>query len=145
MEGENWFEISGKSNAVKVSGKPDILAISGQQGFVEDCKTGRKKNSDLYQVLIYLLLLPVSSSRCRGLTLAGRLVYPDGAIEIQAFQVDEALKVQFRGAIAMLSDPTPARKVPSFQECRYCDISTKYCPERVEAKLDQTLKQHDLF
>ena len=114
VEGENWFEISGKSNAVKVLGKPDILAIAGQQGFVEDCKTGRKKNSDLYQVLIYLLLLPVSSSRCRGLSLAGRLVYPDGAIEIQASQVDEAFKAQFREAIATLSSTTSARKIPSF-------------------------------
>ncbi|MBD1997947.1 hypothetical protein H6G00_15150 [Leptolyngbya sp. FACHB-541] len=46
LEGENWFEITGRSFLVKVSGKPDILAIADQQGYLEDCKTGRKKNSD---------------------------------------------------------------------------------------------------
>jgi hypothetical protein len=50
-EGENWFEVVGRSFAVKVVGKPDILAIREHQAVVENCKTGRKKNSDLYQVL----------------------------------------------------------------------------------------------
>jgi PD-(D/E)XK nuclease superfamily len=145
IEGENWFEVLGRSFAVKVAGKPDILAISGNQGYVEDCKTGRKKNSDLYQVLIYMLLLPVSSPRCRGLDLEGRLVYVDGAIEIEATQVDEEFKAQFREAIATLSSATPSRKVPSFQECRYCDISTQYCSERVEENRAETVEEHDLF
>lgn len=145
VEGENWFEISGKSYAVKVSGKPDIVAITGQECLVGDCKTGRKKNSDLYQVLIYLLLLPVSSSRCRGLSLVGRLVYPDGAIEIQASEVDEAFKAQFREAIATLSSTTPARKIPSFQECRFCDIPVQCCLERVESRPDEGLDNHNLF
>ncbi|MBD2069787.1 Dna2/Cas4 domain-containing protein [Leptolyngbya sp. FACHB-671] len=145
VEGENWFEISGKSYAAKVSGKPDIIAIADQQGFVEDCKTGRKKNSDLYQVLIYLLLLPISHPKCRGLSLVGRLVYPTEVIEIQADQVDEVFKSQFREAIAILSDVTPARKVPSFQECRYCDIAGRYCPERIEGRQALAAEEHDLF
>jgi len=145
LEGENWFEIAGRSFPVKVSGKPDILAIAGQQGFVEDCKTGRRKNSDLYQVLIYLLLLPVSQPRCRGLRLAGRLVYPNEVMEIEADQVNEAFKAQFREAIALLSSTIPARKVASFQECRFCDISTNYCPERVEEKTEEEAEEHNLF
>ncbi len=145
VEGENWFEIAGRRFPVRVSGKPDIVAIAGQHGFVEDCKTGRQKNSDLYQVLIYLLLVPVSSQRCRDLDLRGRLVYPDGVMEIQANLVNEAFKEQFRGAIAILSDTTPARKVPSFQECRYCDISAQDCPERVEELVDQSIENHNLF
>lgn len=95
---------------MKLAGKPDILAIAGQQGLVEDCKTGRKKNSDLYQVLIYLLLVPVSIQKCKGSDLRGRLVYSDGVREIQTSQVDEAFKEQFRGAIATLSSTIPARK-----------------------------------
>lgn len=145
VEGENWFDITGKSFPVRVSGKPDILAIADQQGFIEDCKTGRKKNSDLYQVLIYLLLVPVSIQRYKGLDLKGRLIYPDSVMEIQADQVDEVFKEQFRGAIALLSSATPIRKVPSYQECRYCDIPFQYCPERADTKPDQNLDNHDLF
>ena len=145
VEGENWFEIVGRHYAVKIAGKPDVLAIRDQQVWVEDCKTGRKKNSDLYQVLLYMLLLPLSHPQCRGLKLQGRLVYPDGAIDISSEQVNEDFKAQFRGAIAILSSTTPARKVPSHQECRYCDISAQYCAERVDAKPDQDLEKHDLF
>lgn len=145
LEGENWFEVAGRSFPVKVAGKPDIVAIVGQQGFVEDCKTGRKKNSDLYQVLIYLLLLPVSQPRYRGLKLSGRLVYPTEVVEIQAELVDEVFKGQFREAIALLSNPHPPRKVPSFQECRYCDIPVQCCPERQESKPDSEGEDHDLF
>lgn len=52
--------------------------------------------------------------------------------EIQRNPGDEGFKEQFRGAIALLSSGTPARKVPSFQECRFCDIPAQCCPERVE-------------
>lgn len=145
LEGENWFEITGKSFSVKVSGKPDIVAIAGQKGFVEDCKTGRKKNSDFYQVLIYLLLLPITHPGCRGLDLAGRLIYPTEVMEIEGEQVNEEFKTQFREAIALLSNPTPARKVPSFQECRFCDVSVEYCLERLENKVDKNFEDHELF
>jgi hypothetical protein len=145
VEGENWFEISGRSFPVKVSGKPDILAIAGRQGFVEDCKTGRRKNSDLYQVLIYLLLAPVGIQKCSGLDLRGRLVYADGVMEIQRNPVDEGFKEQFRGAIAVLSSSTPALKVPSFQGCRFCDIPAQCCPGRVEQPPAQGLASHRLF
>lgn len=145
VEGENWFEIVGRSFPVKVSGKPDIVAITDQRGLIEDCKTGRKKNSDLYQVLIYLLLAPVSLQHCKGLDLKGRLVYPDGVMEIQTDQVDEGFKAQFRGTIATLSSNNPARKVPSFQECRYCDIPSRCCPQRIEHKPTGDLEEHNLF
>lgn len=144
-EGENWFEVTGRDHVVKVSGKPDIVAIRGERAFVEDCKTGRKKNSDLYQILIYLLLLPVSATKYRGLSLKGRLVYPDSVMEIQSAQVDEEFRAQFREAIATLSSTIPARKVPSFQTCQYCDVSAQYCPERVEENLIESAPDHDLF
>ena len=145
VEGENWFEIVGRQHVVKIAGKPDILAIRDRQVWVEDCKTGRKKNSDLYQVLLYMLLLPLSHPQCRGVKLQGRLVYPDGAIDISSDQVNDAFKAQFREVIAILSSADPPRKVPSFQECRYCDISAQYCPERVEDQGGKDVEAHDLF
>jgi PD-(D/E)XK nuclease superfamily len=145
VEGENWFEVMGRQYVIKIAGKPDIIAFRDEQIWVEDCKTGRKKNSDLYQELLYILLLPLSHPKCRGMRLQGRLVYPDEAINISSDQVNEDFKTQFREAIALLSNTTPVRKVPSFQECRYCDISAQYCAERVDVKPDQDLEEHDLF
>jgi hypothetical protein len=145
VEGENWFEIVGRQYAIRIAGKPDILAIRDDRIWVEDCKTGRKKNSDLYQELLYMLLLPLSHPKCRGMKLQGRLVYPDGAIDISSDQVGEAFRVQFREAIATLSSTTPARKVPSFQECRYCDIPVQCCLQRVEDKPSDGSEENDLF
>lgn len=144
VEGENWFEIAGRSHPIKVAGKPDILAIREGCAVIEDCKTGRKKNSDLYQILIYMLLLPISTAKCRGLRLAGRLVYPDEVVEVAGEQVNEEFKAQFQKAIAYLSSTIPARKIPSFSACRYCDISAEYCPERVEENAAAT-EEHNLF
>ena len=39
------------------------------------------------------------------------------------------------GLILRLAAETPARKVPSIQECRFCDITKSDCPERVEEKV----------
>ncbi|NJR51926.1 MAG: hypothetical protein HC780_22485 [Leptolyngbyaceae cyanobacterium CSU_1_3] len=93
-EGENWFEISGKNYSIKVSGKPDILVFEDEQVWVGDCKTGRKKNSDLYQVLLYMLLVPLTNSKCRGMKLEGRLVYPGEILQVSSEQVNEEFKAQ---------------------------------------------------
>lgn len=145
VEGENWFEIMGRQYVIKIAGKPDILAIREEQIWVEDCKTGRRKNSDLYQMLLYMLLLPLSHPKRQGMKLQGRLVYPDEVVEVPNEQLNEEFKVQFRKAIAYLSSTIPARKVPSFQECRYCDIPAEHCPERVDSQSGQTQSEHELF
>lgn len=145
VEGENWFEIAGRSHPIKVAGKPDILAIREGCAFIEDCKTGKKKNSDLYQILLYMLLLPVSTAKCRGLKLAGRLVYPDEVVEVAGEQVNEEFKAQFQKAIAYLSSTIPARKIPSFPECRYCDVSAEYCRERMDSQPEPSQSEHELF
>ncbi len=94
-----------------------------------------KKDSDLYQVLLYMLLLPSSHSKCRRMKLQGRLVYSDGTIAISNEQVvDEAFEAQFREAIATLGRAIPPRKVLSFHECPYCDIPSQCCPERLGNK-----------
>jgi hypothetical protein len=145
MEGENWFEVLGRQHSIKVSGKPDLVAICGDDAWVEDCKTGKPKDADLYQVLLYMLLVPLSVERCQGRQLEGRLVYRDSMIAVPASHVNAEFKAQMRAAIAILSNLTPARKVPSFQECRFCDIPVQCCPERVMDKLTKDQEKHDLF
>ncbi|MBW4469173.1 MAG: PD-(D/E)XK nuclease family protein [Stenomitos rutilans HA7619-LM2] len=43
VEGENWFEVLGRQHTIKVSGKPDLVAIRENDAWVEDCKTGKPK------------------------------------------------------------------------------------------------------
>ena len=145
IEGENWFEISGRNHLIKVSGKPDILVLQDEQAWVRDCKTGRKKGSDLYQVLLYMLLVPLANSKCQGVKLEGRLLYADEILQVSSEQVNEEFKAHVRASIALLSSTNPTQKVPSFQECRFCDISCLYCPERIDSKPDPDQPDHELF
>jgi hypothetical protein len=103
VEGENWFEVTGQQHAIRVAGKPDIVTIRGDTAWVEDCKTGKPKNADLYQVLLYMLLVPLGVERCRGLRLDGRLVYPDHMIDVPTNQLSAEFKAQFREAIALFN------------------------------------------
>lgn len=153
VEGENWFEVPGRQYAITVAGKPDIIAVQGDRAWVEDCKTGKPKNSDLYQVLLYMLLVPVGVERCRGMTLEGRLVYSDSVIDISVSQVNEEFRVQLKGAIRALNRQANAtinssehpRKVPAFRECRYCDIPHHCCSERIDTRPNSGSENHSLF
>ena len=36
-------------------------------------------------------------------------------------------------------------RVPSFNECRFCDIGQLDCPDRIETQPDDGADDHDLF
>jgi hypothetical protein len=71
-EDQNSFTLMGKTG-IEVSGKPDIVAIRGEEAYVEDCKTGSPRHFDHFQVLIYMLSLPYVEGPWKGLKLEGRI------------------------------------------------------------------------
>ncbi|MBD1825029.1 Dna2/Cas4 domain-containing protein [Cyanobacteria bacterium FACHB-DQ100] len=148
IEDQNKFTIIGKDGRTKVAGKADIVAIRGDEIVVEDCKTGRQKSDHVMQVLCYMLLLPLSggSVHCRNKKLEGRLVYGNEIFDISSMMLDENFKQEFREVVRLVSSVNPARKVPSFHECKYCKISNAYCAERTDNQDDEGDEvQHDLF
>ncbi|MUG92766.1 Dna2/Cas4 domain-containing protein [Scytonema sp. UIC 10036] len=147
IEDENKFTITGQDGITKVAGKADIVAIKGNQVIVEDCKTGQKRDADVMQVLTYMLLLaaPGGPSHCRGKKLEGRLIYGDEVIDVPSEMLDRDFKDSFREIVHLVSASSAPRKVPSFKECQYCKVSSKYCPERITMQESEDLKEHDLF
>ncbi len=142
-EEQNAFTLIGQAG-IEVSGKPDIVALRGPEAYVEDCKTGTPRHSDHFQVLVYLLSLPHVEGPCRGRKMEGRIVYAHAVVEVPSAKIDGDLKDLFRKTVLALGGPEPARKVPSWGECRYCDISKADCPERIEIERRRT-DNHDLF
>lgn len=143
VEDDNFFTIKGKT--CDIGGKPDIVIENGQVT-IEDCKSGKRKASHRFQVLIYMLLYPLSSTGkllCQGRTPAGRLVYPDGVVEISPSEADEQFQEFFRQTVAIISNPNPPTPTPSLQECRYCNIPSAYCPARIDPEANTD--EHDLF
>jgi hypothetical protein len=121
---------------IVISGKADIVAIKGDENIVEDCKTGNPKVSDHIQVLIYMLLLPLSIEKFKNQKFLGRIVYKDNMpnvdIPIKTYE-DEDLKREIWDTIKLIAgDEENCRKVPSMNECKRCDITCENCKERVE-------------
>jgi hypothetical protein len=142
-EDQNSFTLMGQTG-IEVSGKPDIVAIRGQEAYVEDCKTGTPRHSDHFQVLVYMLALPHVEGPWKGRKLDGRIIYGGTVVDVPASKIDANLKELFRNTILTIGGPEPARKAPSWGECRYCDISGGDCPERIDIRTE-AVKDHGLF
>ena len=141
---QNAFKLPGKTG-ITLSGKPDILAVRGDEALVVDCKTGTQRDSDYYQVLTYMLALPLVNSNCRGRRLSGELQYRDRSVAIDQARLTEEVEQLLRRTIHRAGGDSPTPKAPSFEECRYCDISAADCPERVETEVISEGVEHELF
>ena len=142
-EEQNSFKLTGKTG-IEVSGKPDIVAIRSPDAYVEDCKTGTPRHSDHFQVLVYMLSLPHVDGPCKGLKVNGRIVYGNTVVDVPSSKIDTHLRELFRKIVSTIGGQEPARKVPSWGECRFCDISRADCPERIEIER-RAASDHDLF
>jgi CRISPR/Cas system-associated exonuclease Cas4 (RecB family) len=131
VEYANSLKVNGKIFDICVASRPDIVAIKDSWVVVEDCKTGKRRDSHRFQVLLYMLLLPLAPETkeyCQGQIPHGRLVYPDGTVEIPAWAVDRQFKQHLRQTIATICSTTPPNPTPSNWECRYCNIPATHCP-----------------
>lgn len=139
IEDQNSFKLNMKD--IVISGKADIVAISelvptvGRMYIVEDCKTGNPKTSDHIQVVLYMLFLPISIEKYKGVEFDGCIVYKAGVsnMEIPASAAqDTELKRYIWDTIKRITGAVGCRKVPSQKECSWCDIPKEDCNMRVE-------------
>ncbi len=112
------------------------VVVSEQRPVIIDIKTGRPKPSDIEQVKLYMFAVPRALGRHRGVVFDGKVQYPDHEVEIPASAVDEAFVGRMAGLIKRLASSEPPPTVPSYQECRFCDITAADCPSRVENEFE---------
>lgn len=142
LEGQNDFRLQGHSGAT-LSGKADIVALKDIDACVIDCKTGAERHSDKLQVLLYMLALPLTVSHCKGRELRGEVQYRDDVVAIAPSAVDEAFRESLKSHMALAASEEAPPKAPSYSECRFCDITSADCPERVVEATATT--ETDLF
>lgn len=129
LEDQNALRVEGRG--ADLSGKADIIAVAGAHAEIVDVKTGRRRESDWWQVVAYVVMhLMAAQRRLDGKTVTGRVAYRDGSRTVTE---DDALAQRERVTRAMrdLSSDVPPRKVPSLKECEKCDIGE--CDLRVQA------------
>ena len=126
VEDEAQFKMVGSS--ADVSGKPDIVATRDRTALVVDAKSGKRRSSDHYQVLIYMLGLMLTWLRDKVDEVQGEVEYSDGRVPVRPLGPVE--KEQIVEAIKKLTGPEPD-PVPSAWECKYCDVAK--CPVRYKS------------
>ncbi len=143
VEDQNWFSLKGK--AATLGGKADLVAVRDGQGLVVDCKSGKQRNSDAFQVLTYMLVLPLTHEACRGVTLAGEVQYKESRLPIEAAKLNDEMRALIRATIERVGGAEPPPKVASVSECRFCDITAADCAERVDEARVSAPVETDLF
>ena len=132
LEDQNAFRVRGKSGAI-LSGKPDIVAVKGDEMLVVDCKTGQQRHSDVMQVSLYMFVLPLPNGHhaYKGQTVTGEVMYRTGSVEVPPEALDGFRETLVRTVERVVAREVP-EPVPSYRECRFCDICKDYCPARIE-------------
>jgi hypothetical protein len=128
VEDENSFKLEGETAVV--AGKMDLVAVKGDKVLVVDGTTGRQRESDVWQVLIYLFALPKSRPDLPT-TLEGEVHYRDGDISLTTDELTPDRLRQIVELVKTVGAETPPAKRPSREECKRCNIGVKDCPERV--------------
>ncbi len=78
-EERNGFRVRLTKRLV-LAGRPDLVAVGPDgRATVYDVKTGQERESDIAQMKLYLLCLPVGSWQWKAKALAGCVVYTNGA------------------------------------------------------------------
>lgn len=135
-EGQNEFKL--EVVTAVVAGKPDICATMPGHVLVVDGKTGRERDSDWWQVLLYLYALPKSRPDLVG-DLVGEVHYKRGdkRVTVRPAELTQARLDDLLTLIKTISGPTPPSRSPSRDECKRCNIGFADCPERFKERPGQ--------
>ena len=131
VEGQNGFRLRGKS--ATLAGRPDLVVLNDRDATIIDVKTGREQPWHRVQVMIYQYALPLALSQYRNVRVGGEVIYPTHTMRVPRGALPGQFIEDLGSLIRRLAADPPPKRVPSFAECRFCDITAADCPERVEA------------
>jgi hypothetical protein len=132
-EAQNDFRVE-MAPRVKLAGRADLVCVdTAGQVTVYEVKTGKPQDSHLIQTMLYMLCSPYDVAQCRGRRLAGCVVYKTGSrLPIPADSISSGFRRNARYFLDLLASMRTPPRVPSPQDCRFCDIGPADCPERIE-------------
>ena len=129
-ENQNLFRLKGAT--ATIAGKPDLIGEKTNEILVSDAKTGNRNPSHRAQVQIYQYAIPKALPRFKDKPARGQVRYPDCYVGSPASSVTPDFVANLGSLIRRLANDVLARRVPSAQECRCCDITKADCPDRME-------------
>lgn len=141
VQTEQDFKLEG--NAAVIAGKEDLVATMPGHVLIVDGKTGRRRDADFWQVLIYLWARTLRPKKADDPTtkIAGEVFYKRGQpVDVRVADVahHEPTLVQMVQLIAGPDEPTPN---PTKYECGRCNIRPEDCARRYrEERAEDTIE-----
>ena len=86
--------------------------------------------------MIYMYAMPKTRSQFKDARIAGEIIYPTHIGRVPRGGVDQGFIHHMGALIRRAAGGKPPPRVPSTQECRFCDIGPADCPERVDVDLE---------
>lgn len=145
VENENAFQVRGRT--ATLAGCPDIVAVRAREPStdrraislagtpatagevrIDDCKTGKRRDSDWWQVSTYLCFLRDVRPDLTGHAVSGMVAYTDGSLQAVPAP-DRTVLETIAAVVREAASETVQAATPSQQECSMCDIAS--CPYRV--------------
>jgi len=118
LEKEGAFKIRGEQG--DLAGEPDIVAMKGETALVIDGKSGKPRASDHWQVLLYIVFLPLSW--LKGFkVIRGEIEYRETTVDVRP--LEDLERRQIRDALRLVTGSKAPEARPSRNECRYCDVA----------------------
>ena len=82
--------------------------------------------------MIYMYALPKALPEYKNSRIAGEIVYRDRADRVPQGGIDQGFVRNLGSLIRRIAAPETPVRIPSAQECCFCDITLEDCPDRVE-------------
>jgi hypothetical protein len=120
------------SNGIRLSANPDLVALGPEGNCTYEAKIGTPRASHRIQSLIYMHLLPKSDHPAFfGRTFSGQIQYADHVIDLSPEETQGPFEEQFGYWMDLMASTQPLERVPSQQECSFCNIDKPDCPDRL--------------
>lgn len=124
---EQSFTVNGRSATVK--GKADIVYEADGVTWIEECKTGKRRDADHVQAILYMWFAELNGAR----VTQARVVYKDEIVDVSRTRMPAVREAALR-LVALSTQQNPPPRNPSQLECRSCNVGHFYCKDRVTSE-----------
>ena len=131
---ESFFRVTGQHGVV--SGKADLIVqMKDKRPQIIDVKSGNPKDSDVMQVLIEMVLIPLAW-KAPAMQFEGEVVYANGSEIVLEPREADALKPRLFAMIRQLATMERPQPSPSRDACMFCDVPDAECGQRWKEEND---------
>ncbi|KKL92458.1 hypothetical protein LCGC14_1884450, partial [marine sediment metagenome] len=103
------------------AGKPDLVGLNESEALIVEVKSGKQRESDAWQVLIYWFALKIDWLKDTGLTIKGEVAYKGGVTrKVEALSPLKSKAIADLLKVVTGDDEPPT--TPGKWDCEYCEI-----------------------